>query len=57
MSTDLTCQSCKYFYRHCTKQARTYSPTAFGHCIHPRVKIRRIDTPACEKFSPRERDT
>ena len=48
------CLNCKYFLRHYTKRENgSFVPTAFGHCHHPRVKLRGIGTPACPKFGPR----
>ena len=48
------CLDCKYFLRHYTKRENgSFVPTAFGHCHHPRVKLRGIATPACPKFGPR----
>ena len=52
------CLDCKYFLRHYTKRENgSFVPTVFGHCYHPRIKIRDIETPACPKFCPRPRSS
>ncbi len=53
-----TCETCKYFFQHYVKDGKsTFVPLYEGHCGHPRLKYRKTDTPACEKFSPRKSDT
>lgn len=47
-----TCASCRYFRRHYVKNGRGYAPIAQGHCVHPRLKDRSDETPACARFSP-----
>ena len=55
---DNTCETCKHFFRHYVKNGKSkFAPISEGHCGHPRLKCRRIDTPACEKFSLRKSDT
>ena len=53
-----TCAGCRYFRRHYVKSGRGYAPIDRGHCVHPRLKDRTVDTPACARFSrlsrPRE---
>ena len=51
---DKLCEQCRHFYRHYTRiKEHHYHPTAMGHCVHPRVKPRMVDSPACDRFSPR----
>ncbi len=53
-----TCESCKHFVQHYVKDKRSkFVPIYEGHCAHPRLKSRKTDTPACEKFSLKKSDT
>ena len=46
-----TCQYCKHFLRHYTKfRYKQFFPLDVGHCINPRLRDKRIDTPACHRF-------
>ena len=45
-----TCASCKYFRRHYVKFGRGYVPLDQGNCVHPRLKDRTADTPACTRY-------
>ena len=46
------CEECRYFRRHYVKFGRNrYHPISKGHCVHPRLKDRSVDTPACPRFS------
>ena len=41
------CLDCKYFLRHYTRRENgSFVPTAFGHCYHPRIKLREVEDPA-----------
>lgn len=44
------CKTCKYFIRHYIKAGRRFDLIESGHCIYPRLKDRRIYTPACEHY-------
>lgn len=48
-----TCQNCAYFIQHYIKCKKGYSSTSWGHCYRPRVKIRKIDVPACPRYKER----
>lgn len=53
-STSFTCQDCKYFVRHYVRyNSGKYAAIDFGHCFRPRIKSRKVDTPACERFKAR----
>lgn len=46
------CHDCRYYI---IRSARSAQKTGVsGHCIMPRVKIRRADAPACLRFVQRE---
>lgn len=49
-----TCESCVYFWRHYTRHGGRYYALAIGHCTTPRVKVRKLDTPACARYRGRE---
>lgn len=49
-----TCQTCRHFRRHYIKMGWRYAPILHGHCVYPRLKPRRADTPACPYYRPRE---
>ena len=51
---DKLCEHCKYFIQHyvCLRKNH-YTPISQGHCIHPRLKNRCVDSPACDRFSSR----
>lgn len=49
-----TCEGCRYFYQHYVRvNNRLYVPTKCGHCGHPRIRDKRPDTPACQRFAKR----
>lgn len=56
---DPICATCKHFYQHYVRHGRGYLKTGSGHCVHPRIKLRQNDTPACknyrEKTEPKEK--
>ena len=56
---DQTCATCKHFYQHYVRHGRGYLKAGSGHCVHPRIKLRQNDTPACknyrEKTEPKEK--
>ena len=53
-----TCSDCEHSRQHYTRRRRgDYVKTVFGHCVRPRVKVRTVDAPACEKFLPRSNHT
>lgn len=53
-----TCQTCKYYYQHYVKCGKNrYVSVEAGHCSHPRLKDRKPETPACDRFSLRKNDT
>ncbi len=53
-----TCQTCKYYHQHYVKYGKNhYLPVDEGHCAHPRLKFRKPETPACQKFSAQRSDT
>ena len=43
-----TCENCKYFRLHYVRWTNgRYVPTRDGHCVKPRLKIRKADTLGC----------
>lgn len=51
---DKLCEQCRHFHRHYVRMGgNRYLPISKGHCAHPRLKDRDVDTPACPRFSPR----
>ena len=50
------CEKCKHFVQHFSKYKGNYMKAYCGRCIHPRMKPRKPDTPACRHFAPREED-
>lgn len=56
--SDHTCLDCKHYRRHYIKQGKNYYVLiADGHCVYPRLKLRKANTPACDRFSLRKNDT
>jgi hypothetical protein len=49
-----TCKTCKHFVRHYIRCRNRYEGLERGHCVHPRLKDRRTDTPACQHYSERK---
>lgn len=53
-----TCLTCKYYHQHYVKYGKNhYIPVEEGHCAHPRLKFRKPETPACDRFSLRKNNT
>ena len=53
-----TCQNCKHFRIHYIRyEKNNYVPISDGHCVHPRLKFCKTETPACKNFSPCKSDT
>ncbi len=53
-----TCENCRHFVQHYVKDRRSkFVPIYEGRCGHPRLKARKTDTPACERFSARKSNT
>lgn len=50
---NLTCETCRHFCRHFVYIEKRYQEVPFGHCIFPRLKQRRSNTPACAHYQPR----
>ena len=49
-----TCETCRHFRMHYVRQNKTwYMPMHEGHCVHPRLKDREANTPACRHYSAR----
>ena len=49
-----TCQTCKHFRLHYIKLGQSYVSINYGHCVHPRLKNRETDTPACNHYSEKK---
>jgi len=49
---DPTCESCRHYRPHYVKFGQEYHRIKDGHCVYPRLKLRRSDTAACSHFSP-----
>lgn len=45
-----SCQNCRHFRQHYVSDGKRYDPAYCGHCVYPRVKTRKPDTPACIHF-------
>ena len=46
MDSPKTCETCAHFRLHYVKRGRNwYLPLLEGHCVEPRLKSRKIDTP------------
>ena len=57
-ASEFTCQFCKYFVRHYVRHnSGKYTAIDFGHCFRPRIKSRKVNTPACEHFRARAGET
>lgn len=53
-----TCPDFRHYRQHYIKYGKNYYlPISDGHCVHPRTKPQKNDTPACERFRPRKSDT
>ena len=50
------CEDCKYFRQHYITDGTRYDYVYCGHCVYPRLKTRKPDTPACFYFVQREKD-
>ena len=46
----MTCQDCKFYVQHYFKRGRSYAKAFCGHCAHPRLKERKPNNPACDRF-------
>ena len=47
------CKDCIHFRPHYVRRGRNwYLRTACGHCVYPRLKHRKEETPACNNFKP-----
>ncbi len=44
------CETCVHFRQHYIKRGGSYVSLRYGHCVHPRVKHREAETPACQHF-------
>lgn len=44
------CKTCVHFQRHYVKGKVRYTATGAGHCVYPRIKLRWMDTPACQNY-------
>lgn len=50
-----TCASCIHFRRHYIRfDEFRFTEVPCGHCVYPRLKHRRPDTPACVHFTAKE---
>jgi len=44
------CIHCEHFFRNYIQYFQKYMvPTAYGHCVYPRMKLRKVDD-VCEHF-------
>jgi len=50
------CQTCKHFRQHFTRRNHSYIEVDCGHCVYPRVKTRKPETPACKHFAALEKN-
>ena len=50
-----TCKDCKHFRQHYVYFLDTeFRSVPCGHCVFPRLKHRKTDTPACCHFLPKD---
>ncbi len=49
-----TCRDCKHFRLHYVKAGGSYLAIEEGHCVHPRLKDRAAETPACQRWAKRQ---
>lgn len=49
-----SCKDCKRFRQHYIKFRKRYIEIPHGHCVHPRLKDRECDTPACNRYVQRK---
>ena len=48
---NLVCMNCRYFRQHYVRVGRNYyMETNCGHCVHPKLKDRKPDARACDRF-------
>lgn len=53
---NFTCRDCEHFRQHYVYFLELrYVTVPCGHCVHPRLKHRKPDTPACVHFSEKEK--
>ncbi len=50
------CRQCRHFRQHYVLDDQTCTAICCGHCVFPRLKNRRPDTPACGHFVAGERE-
>ncbi len=49
-----SCVQCKYFHQHFVRSAgNRFVPLEQGHCGNPRLRDKRVNTPACSRFAKR----
>lgn len=47
-----TCETCKHFHRHYVRRSgKQFMPLDCGHCSDPRCRDKRVETPACRRYS------
>jgi len=54
MNKNKICRTCKHFRQHYIKFGRSYREIAYGHCVHPKLKKRETNSPACEHYDARK---
>jgi hypothetical protein len=48
------CNNCKHYRRHYFKMQNMFHQVADGHCVYPRLKLRKFNTEACPNYAPLE---
>jgi len=48
------CDSCVHFRRHYIRRGQYFWPISDGHCVYPRLKIRKIWHEGCKHFQRKE---
>ena len=51
------CKNCQYFYPHYVLGEQKIGWVNCGHCVFPKLRHKRPDTPACPHFVQGEADT
>ena len=54
---EMICRNCEHYIRYYMRLNHTFFSAPDGRCGHPRLKARKTDTPACERFSARKSNT
>lgn len=55
MEEKKTCLTCRYFRQHYVRRGRNqFVPIPCGHCGNPRLREKKPDAPACQRYSEKK---